>query len=367
MDPESAWKRLEPLAAELREAARAAPLHAADVAASAERMLDFIRPMVREAGQELAARLPHLAGRVQERSAEPPALAFPHAPVVLYGNASEAEVISAWEAQLRMNVEGAAGFTAGDRGRFGEFMMGWVEARPEVLDFFRAEHLRDCLREVNRLAALLAAPRKTIRVIKKQTLFKDDFTRGFGNWTCYGPGHVATDGPRLSVAGAGNTFWLAHDFADAVISLDFTPMTLEGPGAGALFAFPATPRQGFGFEASAGPMEQYNYGINTYHCSLCRGSSGVSNLRRTGRGLRLLSSVRPDPCREPGRTYHVDFLKHGVTVQVHIDGRLLHSYFDAATYGAPPTQGRFGVRHFSAQRLIAYYADVEVCELRVGS
>ena len=92
------------------------------------------------------------------------------------------------------------------------------------------------------------------------------------------------------------------------------------------------------------------------HCSLFRGSTGRTNLRRTGQGLKMLSTVAPDACAELKRTYRVEIVKYDVSVQVHVDGRLVHAYVDAGTYGPPLRRGRFGLRHCAGGKLEAFYA-----------
>jgi hypothetical protein len=81
----------------------------------------------------------------------------------------------------------------------------------------------------------------------------------------------------------------------------------------------------------------------------------MSNLRRTGHGLKMLSTVRPDPCARPGRTYRVAILSYRETHEVYVDGTLVHAYVDAGCYGAPLAKGRFGIRHFSGEPLECVY------------
>ena len=79
-------------------------------------------------------------------------------------------------------------------------------------------------------------------------------------------------------------------------------------------------------------MNTYNYGINGYHFSMHRGTTGLGNVRRVGPGLKLLMSGA-DPCPTPGKAYRVAIGKVGPTIFLVVDGKLIHSYTDAATHG----------------------------------
>jgi len=68
----------------------------------------------------------------------------------------------------------------------------------------------------------------------------------------------------------------------------------------------------------------------------------------------------PDPCAVPGMAYRVEFLKFGPAFQVYVEGKLIHSYVDVGSHGAPLAGGRFAVRHFSGDRLRAEYGDFKV-------
>ena len=93
-------------------------------------------------------------------------------------------------------------------------------------------------------------------------------------------------------------------------------------------------------------MDCYNWGIVTYHVSVHRGESGVTNLRRTGAGLKMLGSASPDPCTAVDRPYRLEILKIGESYQFFVDGRLIHAYVDAEVYGPRPIEGHFGIRMF---------------------
>ncbi|MBI3830127.1 MAG: hypothetical protein HY291_11455 [Planctomycetes bacterium] len=359
MDSAALWSELGTRAKALETIASAEVADWPAVRAACDELLPQVRALTEEAAREVAGRLPDWAERIRERTAEPASIEEAEAPVVLYGGAQEGDVAGAWVAQFQDQVRAAAAFVRNDRPVWSDWMMGWTEGHADRLAFFRAEHLRDCLKEIRKLAALLSAPRRVERVARRARVFADEPGAGLACWRCFGPGHFAREGASLRMDGAGNTAWCAHDFEGGVVAFEFQPLLLEGPGAGALFAFPAVPLKGQGYAVSAGEMTQYNYGLDTYHVSLCRGDSGMTNLRRTCRGLRMLSTVKPDPCRELGRTYRVEMLQHGRSAQVFVDGRLTHAYVDGGTYGAPRVHGRFGIRHFSAARMAARYGMVE--------
>ena len=269
--------------------------------------------------------------------------------------------------RLQRGVAAASSLMKYDPPTVKEWMMAWVEGKKDRRSFFRAEQVRDCLKEARKLAKLLAAPRDVVRIGRGKALFEDGFSGGLSDWHTFGGGTVGTKGGRLHAKGAGITMWCRKEFGNALVCFDYSPAASAGRGAGALFAYPGTPNAGKDYSASAGPMINYNYGIVTYHCSLYRGRTGRTNLRRTGSGLKMLSTVSPDPCAQLGRTYRVEFLKRDETAQVYVDGKLIHAYVDAGVYGPPPSRGRFGIRHFSAQELEAYYDNFQVFALRPGN
>jgi len=293
---------------------------------------------------------------------------FDRARVVLCNGSTEAEILDCWRVQLRANAEALTGIVADDPGITKNWLY-WGDIsgkRRAGLPFFRAQQVRDCFKEIRKLAQLLTLPRDVVGVSKGDVLFKDEFNGDLAAWQSFGSGEFITIDGRLKVKGEGATIWCARDFEDAIISFDYCPATAAKNGAGALFAFPAATMPGNSYEISAGPMEYYNAGINTYHVSLYRGSSNTSNLRRTGLGLKMLSPLNHDPCSELGRAYHVEIVKSAETIQVYVDGRLCHAYVDAGCYGPRLNRGRFGIRHFSGGELEAYYSHFEVFKVRVG-
>ncbi|MCW8132195.1 MAG: hypothetical protein KIS92_17745 [Planctomycetota bacterium] len=331
---------------------------------------EAILPRLRSLTQEEAAAaaqagVPNLE-RIHARLTEHPLIEEAAAPVVLFGRGREEEVLAAWMGQFQANVRAVGGFARNDRKIYREWMMGWIEGEGAHFPFYRAEHTRDAVKEIYKLAGLLSSRRALIRVAPRTCLLRDGGGDGLRNWRCFGEGYFGRVGEDLRVYGAGNTVWLDRDFEGGLIAFDFQPMALEGAGSGALFAFPAVPCDARGYAISAGPMDQYNYGLDTYHVSLCRGNSGMTNLRRTCEGLRMLSTVQPDPCRPLDRRYRVELLQHGRSFQVHVDGQLVHAYVDAGVYGTPRVRGRFGLRLFSAARADMRLGRVEAWALAQG-
>ncbi len=326
--------------------------------------LEIARALTATYGRELIEKQPDSADWLRTRMEERPATKFEKAPVVLYGKAGEADVLDRWRGQLRESLLAAHGMIEGEKAAVAEWMYASDVKRVRGGDrYFRAEQIRNTLLEVSKLLALLSLPREIVRVVKVGTILSDDFSESMANWKAYGGGKIALEDGKLMMAGQGCTVWCEKEAGDAVVSFDFAPLVQHGGAAGALFAFPASPLPGKDFSASAGPMPNYNYGISTYHVSLCRGASGRTNLRRTGFGLKMLSSVKPDPCRETGKTYRVELLKYGPTFQVFVDGALVHAYVDAGVYGDPPAKGFFGIRHFAGADLDACYDNFEIASV----
>ena len=366
-------ERLEAVVSEqgraLSTALQSNDLNFEDVKLRADGLLEVTRELVTLQQSAAKAAVGELAEYIRDKRADFELASFSAAPVVLYGGAQEQDVVERWREQLKANARGLAGVLGNER----EYMSEWLYwydfdgARKPALPFFRAEQIRDCLKEIIRLLVLLSLPRNIIRVQPAQTLALDDFSSGMSQWKRYGKGEVSIDGGKMCVSGEGVTAWWEHDFSDAVVRFEFQPVYAQNDGSGALFAFPAKPRPGKGYDASAGDMVNYNLGIDTYHVSLYRGGTKRTNLRRAGRGLKMLSTVQPDPCGQLRKTYRVEIVKFGPSMQVFVDLRLVHSYVDAGCYGPVPGSGRFGIRHFSAGRLDAYYSGFEAASLRLAT
>jgi len=360
MDHNCTWADLAGPMTELKNAVTATPPQGAEALAACDRLLPTARALAEAGARQVLEQAPELAERIRFRLEEPPLVEELDGTVVLFDGFGMADVRSAWLRQIRDHALALDAMVRDDRPGWKEWMMGWVEGRSERLPFFRAEHFRDSLREVRRLAELLTHARTPRYWRVGATLLADGPGDGLRHWRSFGPGRLAREAQGLRLTGAGNTLWLEQDFGAACIAFDFTPLQLAGPGAGMLFAFAAAPCPGQSWQSSAGPMEQYNYGLDTYHVSLCRGASGMTHLRRTRRGLRMLSSARPDPCKETGRTYRVEIWHAARTSMVRVDGRPIHYYRDGGVFGPPREQGRFGVRHFSAETADAIYGNLAV-------
>ncbi|MBA3708501.1 MAG: DUF1961 family protein [Planctomycetes bacterium] len=313
---------------------------------------------------EAARQHPVLSGFLDTRRDDPPG-DLRVEPLVLFGGTAEDQVLSCWRTQLRAQARAVRGIVDRDRATTGQWLYWGDLEGPRIAaePFLRCEQLRDCGREARSLVRLLTSPRRVRPVRPGEMRFQDTFEGGLGAWSIHGGGDVDIVDRRLRIAAEGVSVWCGHPFTDAVIAFDYTPLSAENPSAGALFAFPGTPVPGQDYAISGGPMERYNTGIDTYHCSLFRGGTGRTNLRRTGPGLKMLSTVTPDACAELGRTYRVELLKLGSMVQVLVDGRLIHAYVDVGTYGPVLTGGRFGIRHFSGGRLDARYGAMTISDL----
>lgn len=328
---------------------------AANDLTATRRIANELLPITRQACADAAAAStdPAVVARRHDRGG-----ILPGNPLTLFGNIDPAAVRSAWHRQLINATTALAGFAANDRSAAGDWCQDWIEWAGPSWPFHRLEHLRDYLVEVLKLCDLLEHPVDPLRLVVGEPV------AGSG-WDTFGGGSTEHDG-SLRMHGSGIAAWHRADIpANAVVSFRFTPQPTPGDRGGLMFAMPARPLTADGFAASTGPMERYNAGINTWHCSLSRGTSGVTNLRRTGFGLRMLSTV-PDPCRLRGRTYAVALAVHNRTIQVHVDGALIHHYVDTGAHGPALGAGRFGIRLFAGLPMEATITDVRIAGLRIA-
>jgi hypothetical protein len=338
------------------------------LAGEARRLAQTLDVQIHDAADAAMANQPDAAARITRRLTPPPTAGPAAAAIVLYRGTSATDVQAAWRRQLHDTLDAVAGLLEAEPTAVREWMMAWVEAKPGIDGFFRREHARDYLMEAAKLAELLDSPPPVQRISIGETLVTDDFAAPSPRWRMYGPGSLDIGQGVLRLHGNGTSVICDRPADDALIAFDFTPVAIgaAGPGGpGCLFAFPATPLGSQGFAASAGPMVDYNDGIDTYHVSLFRGATGCSNLRRTGRGLRMLSHVEPDPCAQLGRTYHIELLRLGASMQVYVDGRLIHAYLDGGAFGPPPAAGCFGLRAFSGGDLELTLSGFRMCRLAI--
>jgi len=114
-------------------------------------------------------------------------------------------------------------------------------------------------------------------------------------------------------------------------------------------------------ESAKEGMEPYNHGIEAYHVSVHRVGSAMTNLRRPGPGLKMLASVRPDPCEIAGESYEICIAKWENSLLFLVDGNLIHHYYDAGVYGPALQEGHLGIRHW--RNTDVTYGDIHVHRL----
>lgn len=299
---------------------------------------------VQVAADRVTATVPLESARIAQRRRPPPSGPISTPPAALLPGSSAEEAQALWRTQATTTSSALLAIACDDRSGYAEWFQDWTEGAEPVRPYYRAEMLRDYLHELDKLAQLLKAPRLTVQE-PAQELARDPLTGPLTAWDVYG-GELSQGTDGTTIAGSGNTLWWRPEVAaGGIISFLYHPLPTPDGGGGALFGFPAAPLTSDGYAMSQGPMERYNGGIDTYHCSLCRGKSGVTNLRRTARGLRMLSTM-PDACAARGRDYRVEFAVRPGTVLVRVDGRLIHHYVEQGSHGPARLGGRFGVRLF---------------------
>ncbi len=284
------------------------------------------------------------------------------APMVLYGKAAPGNVRACWQEQLVYFSTAADGLMKG-KGLYVRELLGWPFSRQP---WRRALAMSECLRECQKLVLLLSHPAQEVKVRKGKLLFEDDFSKGAGNWLQYGQCVTKNDGDAFrlrdeKVAHPDAHMWTKREFrGNYLAEFTFTPHT-KGTKAGALFSICGRPRKSKKLSVCVGrTMGTYNFGIDAYHFSMHRGTSGLGNARRVGPGLKMLASGK-DPCPTPGKPYRVAIGKVDATVFLIVDGQLIHSYYDAGTYGRVLDVGRIGLRHWAG--LDASYKQFKVHRL----
>ncbi len=331
-----------------------------------------IEESVRLRGAALGKLMPEMKERIDRETEGFPAVDLREAVIALYGETTIDEVLNSWRNQMRVNLEQVLILLKGNPEEIRQHQWVWYEdLKIPKREFFCSVQLRDCMKEARKVAALLTAPQQVIQVERGGILFQERFDSDLSNWELFGEADAGVRDGRLRVSGAPFTMWTrgGDDAGDRLVGLDLTPGEERG---GVILAFPGSPKGDLDYSVSAGrgaptrhlppghkdPMEPYNWGIHTYHVSVHRGRT---HLRRTGEGLKMLNIGYADPCSEKHRRYRVEILQVLDSIQVIVDGRLVHHYVDAGVYGPPLTHGRFGIKQFG--RITAWYDNIEVCSL----
>ena len=342
-----------------------------ELAASLDKLVEMLEakePDYEAMGTEIAAArklaLELLAAqRTQDKADEPdvPKVPAPSAVVVYEGTKSDA-VLKLWREQLDFYVRSGHGLMNGEA----KYLREWTGRGGFRKPQRRIRSMTETLREAAKMALLLSRDKKEIRVKKGEQLFADDFAKGAGKWLPYGQCVTRNEGDAFRMKDEKRRhpdamMWTKQQFdGDFLAEFTFIPHTV-GTSAGALFTICGLPKKGKTLAVCVGSsMNTYNYGINGYHFSMHRGTTGLGNVRRVGPGLKLLMSGE-DPCPTPGKAYRVAIGKVGPTIFLVVDGKLIHSYTDAATHGPLLTKGHIGIRHWAG--LDASYKDFRVYRL----
>jgi hypothetical protein len=284
------------------------------------------------------------------------------APMICYGKTSKEDALLQLRSQMEYYAKSAAGMLDGKQ----VYLLEWTGRPGYRKPERRRGAVRSCLREAARTSLLLSRDAAEVRVKKAEELFADDFSKGSENWLSFGQCVAKNEGDafRLKDEKAPHPdamMWTKKQFdGDLLAEFTFIPHT-EGTRAGALFTICGKPRPGKKLAVCVGrTMNTYNFGIDGYHFSMHRGTTGLGNVRRVGPGLKLLMSGK-DPCPKPGQSYRVAIGKVGPTIFLVVDGKLFHQYLDGATYGPMLTDGHIGIRHWAG--LDASYKDFRVHRL----
>jgi len=290
------------------------------------------------------------------------------APIVLFESVAPKEIQLLWSQQLDLRVRAVhAVLTDGPEScpNWNQVIgVGWRD-RSDLTK--RVLPLVEALREAHKDALLLKSLPRVIKVRKDEMLFEDTLFQASNRWHMYGPAETTYSGRGLrrhnkEVRQADTMIWTKEEFeGNFLVEFTFVPHNEGTPGA--LFAICGRPVvEGVDLSVSCGEtMDVYNYGVHAYHFSVHRSQTGLSNGRKVGNGLKLICSRSPDPSADTGKTYGVTIGKWENVVFFLVDGKLIHNYYDAGTFGSPLSGGSVGMRHWGG--LDATYSNVSIHRL----
>jgi Domain of unknown function (DUF1961) len=171
------------------------------------------------------------------------------------------------------------------------------------------------------------------------------------DWRLEGTGRAWIEDGRLMLqedtAGVGMVLWMTRNWpADVELSFDLSFSNNRGIGVFFIAARGADGEDAFETPTErTGDYEEYIHGdLDSYSLSLHRyfpdgANNPGSNLRRNS-GFHLLHAALPDPVLESSRVYSVVVRKSGASIQVSVDGKVVHDYSDEDPLGS----GKIGFR-----------------------
>lgn len=267
-----------------------------------------------------------------------------------------------WRHQQIVNARDALGVLRGDK----DVLQQRVRSRL-AQSIARPTALLEALAEIKKVSLLLTRQATPVQLCAAENIADDNDNpyNSPDNWLSFGE-HTITptaSGFRLQNSDAeyrDAMMWTRDTFSDGhLVRLTLSANSAVG---GIILAICGKPRPGKDLSESAKEgMEPYNHGIDAYHVSVHRVGSAMTNLRRPGRGLKMLASVCPDPCEVAGKSYEICIAKWENSLLFLVDGNLIHHYYDAGVYGPALQEGHLGIRHW--RNTDVTYGDIQVHRL----
>ena len=187
-------------------------------------------------------------------------------------------------------------------------------------------------------------------------IYSNDFSEHAEEFLVYGAGDMTFNrerGMRLEPVGTMNLWSKFHVAGSYMVEFDFYPLrAVKGGTMLQLCGESVNPVSQYSLMCSAswGSMAYYMFGVKCYHYSFSRWAGRkrprVCNFRKTGKGFYVLSRI-PDPITEPGKWYHLTFVKDRRHFTFFVNGKLAQEYFDIGAQGPMLQRGRIGIRNWS--------------------
>lgn len=242
-----------------------------------------------------------------------------------------------------------------------------LEDTEKYLKFKETAQADALLKDAERIIAAINKNEKAEIPENKKLFYEHPFRSNCADFQYYGNGEIIfTEEKGLYIephptVNMWSKFKLKGSFC---VEFDYHPFVGRGGTMVQLCGNHTNPVNDHSMMCSAtGYMPHYNFGINCYHFSFCRGQKitgkpQICNFRKTGSGFYVLDRIDdPAPC-ENENWRKLTFVKNNRQFLFFVDGNLVQECFDEGNNGPFLGGGRLGIRNWSGRK--SYFKDLKI-------